>query len=128
MSPCYFCGQDTELHFNERPVCVTCMNLIEAGEKPRSRDRPRLGGSIMERVICPECERLMNEYRRANESLLAARKALDAAVPLSPEYQDALSAAEDTLNRSKLANAALSAHIQAHIEELSASEAMLPNS
>lgn len=37
---CRYCGSETRLHINGIPVCVACADLIEAGKKPPSRERP----------------------------------------------------------------------------------------
>ncbi len=38
--PCRYCGQETRLHINGIPICVVCADLIEAGKKPPSSERP----------------------------------------------------------------------------------------
>jgi len=38
MANCVYCGADTILYVNGRPVCVRCSDEIDAGRKPPSRE------------------------------------------------------------------------------------------
>lgn len=42
MALCVFCGEETELYIDDRPVCLKCVADLEAGKKlVRSEPDPR---------------------------------------------------------------------------------------
>ena len=42
MAKCVYCGADTILYVDNRPVCIECSDLIDAGKKPKKRPAEKI--------------------------------------------------------------------------------------
>lgn len=41
MAPCSYCRKETGLYFNGRPICIDCMDRIDAGQRPERKEAKR---------------------------------------------------------------------------------------
>jgi hypothetical protein len=44
MEPCVYCGTETPLYVNGRPICLACSDMLEAGEMPPRKKPDNEGG------------------------------------------------------------------------------------
>lgn len=51
MERCVHCGAETSLFYNGRPICVACMSLIDAGEKPNRKGLQREDGTPRSKAL-----------------------------------------------------------------------------
>jgi hypothetical protein len=53
MEPCVYCGTDTQLHSAETPICLECLDRLEAGQLSPTLPENQAGREKAERTLNP---------------------------------------------------------------------------